>query len=92
MRRYALDCLQEAAKDFLIEFFQDAYICAAHAKRVTLMDKDIVTLRRLKYRFNKLLNPLPIRDEKTYNILNIPPVRKPKPKKMKVEEVTNDRD
>ena len=56
------------------------------------MDKDVVTLRRLRYRFNKLLDPLPIRDAKTYNILNIPPVRKPKLEKMKIEEVTHDRD
>lgn len=93
-RRDALDCLQEAAEDFLIEFFQDAYICAAHAKRVTLMDKDFVTLRRLRYRFSKLLEPLPIRDEKTFNILNIPPYRKPKPgeSEIKIEEVTHDRD
>ena len=56
------------------------------------MDKDVVTLKRLRYKFNKLLDPLPITDEKTYNILKIPPVRKPKPKKMKIEEVTHDRD
>lgn len=93
-RRDALDCLQEAAEDFLIEFFQDSYICAAHAKRVTLMDKDFVTLRRLRYRFSKLLEPLPIKDEKTFNILNIPPYRKPKPgdEKIKIEEVTHERD
>ena len=93
-RRDALDCLQEAAEDFLIEFYQDAYICAAHAKRVTLMDKDFVTLRRLRYRFSKLLEPLPIRDEKTFNILNIPPYRKPKPgeSELKIEEVTHERD
>lgn len=93
-RRDALDCLHEAAEDFLIEFFQDAYICAAHAKRVTLFDKDFVTLRRLRYRFSKLLEPLPIRDEKTFNILNIPPYRKPKPEDatIKIEEVTHERD
>ena len=57
------------------------------------MDKDIATiLRKFRYTFNKLLDPLPISDEKTYNILNIPPVRKPKREKMKVEEVTHDRD
>ena len=93
-RREALDCLQEAAEDFLTEFFQDSYICAAHAKRVTLMDKDFVTLRRLRYRFRNLLEPLPIRDEKTWNILNIPPYRKPKPDEgeIKIEDVTHERD
>ena len=48
-QRTALECMQEAAEDFLIEFFQDSYICAAHAKRITLMEKDFVTLRRLRY-------------------------------------------
>lgn len=93
-RRDALECLQEAAEDFLIEFFQDSYICAAHAKRVTLMDKDFVTLRRLRYRFSKLLEPLPFTDEKTFNILNVPPYRKPKPGDVgiKIEEVTHERD
>ena len=88
-QRVALECLQEATEDFLIEFFQDAYICAAHAKRVTLMDKDFVVLRRLRFRYSKLFDPLPIRDEKTYNILNIPPYRKPKPsEEVKIEDVT----
>ena len=90
----ALDCLHEAAEDFLVEFVQDAYICASHAKRITLMEKDFITLRRLRYRFSKLLEPLPITDEKTYNILNIPPYRKPKPEEatIKIEEVTHERD
>ena len=73
-------------------FKMHAYICAAHAKRVTLMDKAIITLRRLRYKFSKLLDPLPIRDEKTYNILNIPPNRKAKLEKMKMEEATHHRD
>ena len=92
--REALDCLQEAAKDFLIEFFQDSYICAAHGKRVTLMDKDFITLRRLRYRFSSLLEPVPIQDEKTFNILNIPPYKKPKPEEegIKIEDVTHERD
>ena len=93
LRRVALDCLQEAAEDFLIELFQDAYICAAHAKRITLMEKDFITLRRLRYRFSNLLEPLPITDEKTFNILNIPPYRKPKPEEgIKIVEVTHERD
>jgi len=92
-QRIALEYLQEAAEDFLIEFFQESYICAAHAKRVTLMEKDFIVLRRLRFRYSKLLDPLPIRDEKTYNILNIPPYRKPKPsEEVKIEEVTHERD
>ena len=59
--RPALACMQEAAEDFLVEFFQDAYICSAHSHRVTLMDKDMIVLRRLRYRFCKVLEPVPFR-------------------------------
>ncbi|KAH7276381.1 hypothetical protein KP509_39G004600 [Ceratopteris richardii] len=38
----ALLCLQEAAKDFAIDFMNDAYLCAAHCHTVTLMAKDYV--------------------------------------------------
>lgn len=92
-QRTALECIQEAAEDFLIEFFQDAYICAAHAHRVTLMDKDLIVLRRLRYRFSKILEPVPYSDMKTFNILNIPPYRKPKKEdEVKIEDVTHERD
>ncbi|KAL4578097.1 hypothetical protein LXL04_014213 [Taraxacum kok-saghyz] len=32
----ALQCLQEAAEDYLIQLFEDSMLCAIHAKRVTL--------------------------------------------------------
>ena len=38
--------LQEAAEAYLVKLFQDALMCSIHAKRVTLMKKDI----RLAYR------------------------------------------
>ncbi|MCO5555289.1 hypothetical protein L7F22_008834 [Adiantum nelumboides] len=31
-------CIQEAYEAFIVELFQDAYSCATHAHRVTLMD------------------------------------------------------
>ncbi|GMI73278.1 CENTROMERIC HISTONE H3 [Hibiscus trionum] len=43
----ALVVIQEAAEDFLIKLFGDAMLCAIHAKRVTLMKKDIELARRL---------------------------------------------
>ncbi|GMJ00949.1 CENTROMERIC HISTONE H3 [Hibiscus trionum] len=43
----ALVAIQEAAEDFLIQLFGDAMLCAIHAKRVTLMRKDIQLARRL---------------------------------------------
>ena len=34
-------CLQEAAEAFLVSLMEDANLCAIHAKRVTIMPKDI---------------------------------------------------
>ena len=36
----ALACIQEAVEDFTGDFMNDSYIAAAHAHRVTLMNKD----------------------------------------------------
>ncbi|KAK9279790.1 hypothetical protein L1049_013472 [Liquidambar formosana] len=43
----ALVALQEASEDFLVHLFEDANLCAIHAKRVTLMKKDYELARRL---------------------------------------------
>ncbi|XAR53975.1 hypothetical protein NMG60_11028940 [Bertholletia excelsa] len=43
----ALVAIQEAAEDYLIHLFEDAMLCAIHAKRVTLMKKDFELARRL---------------------------------------------
>ena len=37
----AIICLQEAAETFLMSLLEDANLCAIHAKRVTIMPKDI---------------------------------------------------
>ena len=37
----ALMALQEATEAFLITLFEDSYLCSIHAKRVTLMPKDM---------------------------------------------------
>ena len=44
---HALLALQEAAEAFAAALFQDANLCAIHAKRVTIMPKDIQLVRRL---------------------------------------------
>ncbi|KAL8213225.1 UNVERIFIED_CONTAM: hypothetical protein K2H54_061498 [Gekko kuhli] len=44
----ALLALQEAAEAFLVHLMEDAYICAIHAKRVTLFPKDIQLARRIR--------------------------------------------
>eukprot|EP00741_Cyanophora_paradoxa_P010288 tig00020516_g9959.t1 len=40
--------LQEASEAYLIGLFQDANLCAIHAKRVTLMPKDMQLARRIR--------------------------------------------
>jgi len=44
----ALEALQEAAESYLIHLFEDANLCAIHAKRVTIMPKDIQLSRRIR--------------------------------------------
>jgi histone H3 len=40
--------LQEAAEAYLIGLYEDANLCAIHAKRVTVMPKDIQLARRIR--------------------------------------------
>ena len=40
--------LQEATESFLVGLFEDTNLCAIHAKRVTIMPKDIQLARRLR--------------------------------------------
>ena len=40
--------LHIAAEDYLIGLFEDSYLCALHAKRVTLMQKDMTLAIRLR--------------------------------------------
>lgn len=44
----ALEALQEAAEAYLIGLFQDGLLCSFHAKRVTVMPKDIQLARRIR--------------------------------------------
>lgn len=44
----AVLALQEASEAYLVELFQDANLCAIHAKRVTIMHKDLQLARRIR--------------------------------------------
>merc|ERR1711865_630603 len=44
----ALMALQEASEAYLVKLFEDANLCAIHAKRVTIMPKDIQLTRRIR--------------------------------------------
>ena len=44
----ALLALQEASEAYLVYLFEDTNLCAIHAKRVTIMPKDMQLARRLR--------------------------------------------
>jgi histone H3/H4 len=44
----ALLALHIASEDYLVGLFEDSYLCALHAKRVTLMRKDMNLARRIR--------------------------------------------
>jgi len=44
----AIMALQEAAEAYLVTLFEDTLLCAIHAKRVTVMPKDMQLARRIR--------------------------------------------
>ena len=44
----AILALQEASEAYLVGLFEDSNLCAIHAKRVTIMTKDIQLARRIR--------------------------------------------
>jgi histone H3/H4 len=44
----AVLALQEAAEAYLVGLFEDSNLCAIHAKRVTIMPKDMLLARRIR--------------------------------------------
>ena len=45
---HAITALQEASEVFLVQLFEDTNLCAIHAKRVTIMPRDIALARRIR--------------------------------------------
>ena len=45
---HAVLALQEAAEAYLVGLFEDTNLCTIHAKRVTIMPKDIQLARRIR--------------------------------------------
>jgi histone H3/H4 len=45
---HAIMALQEACEAYLVALFEDTNLCAIHAKRVTIMPKDIQLARRIR--------------------------------------------
>lgn len=44
----AIHALQEACEAYLVSLFEDTNLCAIHAKRVTIMPKDMHLARRIR--------------------------------------------
>ena len=44
----AIDALHQASEAYLVGLFEDTNLCAIHAKRVTIMPKDIQLARRIR--------------------------------------------
>ncbi|KAJ3705853.1 hypothetical protein LUZ61_009558 [Rhynchospora tenuis] len=44
----AMAAIQEAAEAYLVGLFEDTNLCVIHAKRVTIMPKDIQLARRIR--------------------------------------------
>ena len=44
----AILCLQEVAEAYLVGLFEDTNLCPIHAKRVTIMPKDLQLARRIR--------------------------------------------
>jgi histone H3 len=44
----AIAALQEASEAYLVGLFEDVNLCAVHAKRVTIMTKDMSLARRIR--------------------------------------------
>ena len=61
----ALDALQEAAEAFLVSVMEDANLAAIHARRVTVMPKDIELVRRVRWHSLENTRKNPWGDSKT---------------------------
>jgi histone H3/H4 len=46
----AMEALQEASEAFLVQLIEDGNLCAIHAKRVTLMTRDLQLAQRIRGR------------------------------------------
>uniref|UniRef100_A0AC35G0Y6 Histone H2A/H2B/H3 domain-containing protein n=1 Tax=Panagrolaimus sp. PS1159 TaxID=55785 RepID=A0AC35G0Y6_9BILA len=52
IQRMALEVVQQAAEAFLVNTFEDVNLLAFHARRVTIMPKDVQILKRLHSTMN----------------------------------------
>jgi histone H3/H4 len=50
----AIDAVQAAAESYMVGYFEDANMCAAHRNRITVNTKDMTLTTRLRERFEQL--------------------------------------
>lgn len=62
----------------MIEMQSESYNLATYCKRVSLMDKDLIVIRRFSYMFCMLLDLVPLKYMETINVLNILAFKKKK--------------
>jgi histone H3/H4 len=48
-QRGAVEALQEATEHYAVQLFEDSNLCAIHAKRVTVMVKDMQLTKRIRF-------------------------------------------
>lgn len=44
----AIEALQEAVEMYIVQYYEEAFLLSYHANRSTLMQRDMVMLRRLR--------------------------------------------
>lgn len=52
IQRLALDALQEASEAYVSQYFEDGYACCLHARRSTLIPRDMALVEFLRRSYN----------------------------------------
>ena len=52
-QKFALEALQEAAEAYIVSLYEDANLCAIHARRVTVQPKDMQLARRIRGEYDE---------------------------------------
>ena len=65
--------LQEASEAYLVGLFEDTNLCAIHAKRVTIMPKDIQLARHFRGERPKMNFSYPKKEGTNEELTNLPP-------------------
>ena len=67
MQSIALAAVHEASEAYTVGLMEDVNLCAIHAKRVTVMPKDIQLARRIRGEVTRV-NRLPAKETTTENV------------------------